>query len=430
MMKRLVLGAAAGAFAMGMAGTASAEWSRSYIIEWYEPAFYYDGDGGVTDPGTDCPNGPNPEPDWEQVLVDAGYTRQEAQWLRDPSHPFRIPNHGQNQMAFRGEERQNVYIHPESYPDPGLVQVSGNIGEGLNLDGDATNGFTSPDGQTGIDNEFYRTVGCWMTYRGPARTSGTAQSRNDEMRGGSWTVAIVVTGEGDDPMNDPNVRVGLYNSEDPMVKDANGNIVRDATFRVAPDSRLEGLFDARTENGVIIADNPVEEIWVRDPSYTRELQLLQAQLRLTMHEDGSLDGLLAGYRPWMDVYDGWVDARGSVIEQLTWVELPGVYYALKRNADYAPEPGGERTHISFAMRIDAVPAFVIAPDATAQVAEVTSYIDEAPEVRTERLDAVSFQRLVVDGIVRSGGGIPGGPDVDIPPPTIIISASAANESDR
>jgi len=34
-----------------------------------------------------------------------------------------------------------------------------------------------------------------------------------------------------------------------------------------------------------------------------------------------------------------VGARGPVIESLTWVELPAVYYALRRHADYSPTGG-------------------------------------------------------------------------------------------
>lgn len=418
MMKRTLFAATTLA-AFAAAGAAHADWRKSYVIEWYETAMYYGGpkDGGVTDPGTDCPAGANPEPNWVKVLTDAGYTQQEATWLRDPSHPFRIPNHGQNQMAFRGKDRTNIYVNPEATPDPGLNPVSGKIAEGLNLDGDKTNGFVSPTGETGIDNQFYRTLGCWMTYRGPPRASGTAQSRNDEMRGGLWTVVMVVTGKGADPMNDSNVQVGFYTSKDPMVKDATGGIVRDATFRIAPDARFEGQLEAKTVNGEIISTRPTEEMWIRDPSYAREAQLLKAQVKLKMQPDGSLTGYLGGYRPWQKVYQGWVDARGSVIEQLTWVQLPGVWYALKRNADYSPAgPGGEKTHISFALRIDAIPAYVVSPDAKQQIAEVTSFKAGAPAYRP--IPSVSFQALVVDGIVRTrDGSIPGGPKVAIPPPT-------------
>jgi len=408
--------------ALAVSGVANAEWTKTYVIEWNEAAMYYGAKTGVIDPGTDCPQGSNPEPDWTKVLMDAGYSKQEAAWLRDPSHPFRIPNHGQNQMAFRGKDRANIYIHPESTPDPGLTPVSGTIGEGLDLDGNRNNGFITPTGEKGVDNEFYRTLGCWMTYRGPARQAATALSKNDEMREGLWTVVIVVSGQGKDPLNDNNVKVGFYSSPDAMVKDAMGNIARDYTFRIQPDAKFEAIMKAKTVKGVITSTEPTQEIWVRDPSYTRELQLLKAQLKLEMKPDGTMSGLLAGYRPWFPIYRGWVEARGAVIEALTWVQLPGVYYALKRSADYSPEGRGkEKTHISYAMRIDAIPAYVMTPDAKTPVATVASYKDIAPPSKG-RINAVSFQAIVVDGIVRRRDGtIPGGPTVEIPPPTTLAA---------
>src|SRR5262245_18092817 len=111
----------------------SAKWTKSYVVEWNEPAVYYGAKTGVIDPGTDCPQGTNPEIDWIKVLVDAGYTVEEAKWLRNPANPRRSPVHGQNQMAFRGKDRANVYVSPTSTPDPGLVGVSGTIADGLNL---------------------------------------------------------------------------------------------------------------------------------------------------------------------------------------------------------------------------------------------------------------------------------------------------------
>jgi hypothetical protein len=405
--------------ALGLAAPAWADWTKTYVIEWYEPAHYYGAKEGVVEPGTDCPKGSNPEPDWVKILVDAGYTRQEADWLRDPSHPFRVPNHGQNQMAFRGKDRANIYVHPELARDPGLTGVTGKIGEGLNLDGDAKTGFVSPDGERGIDNSFYRTLGCWKYLRGPAREASNSLSRNDEMREGLWTVVVVVSGEGPDPMNDPNVRVGFYNSPDKMVKDANGGIAGGYTFRIQPDARFEAILKAKTVNGVIVSTAPAEEVWLRDPSYARELQLLKAQLRLTMQPDGSLKGLLAGYRPWQRFYQGMVEARGSVIEQLFWVELPGIWHALKRNADYSPAgPAGEKTHISFAMRIDAVPAFVMTPDAKTQVASVESYKSVAPPAGPPLHAFITNKYRIVDGIVPDPrtGVILAGPNVKIPPP--------------
>jgi hypothetical protein len=390
-----------------------AKWTKTYVVEWNEPAMYYGAKTGVIDPGTDCPAGTNPEIDWIKVLVDAGYTLEEAKWLRNPANPTRSPVHGQNQMAFRGKDRANVYVNPTSTPDPGLVGVTGTIGEGINLDGDEKTGFTSPTGEKGIDNNFYKCLGCWKTYRGPRRLSSGALQFNDSMRNGAWTMVIVVAGEGADPMNDNRVKVGFYMSNDKMVKDGNGNIAPDYTFRITPHAKYEGILPARTVNGKIISTAPAD-IMLRDPAYNRDLELLRAQVSLEMKPDGSLIGYVGGYRPWEPVYKGWVNARGTVIEVLTWVQLPAVYYALRRNADYSPTgPGGEKTHISFALRIEALPAFVMVPDASKEVASVESYKAIAPKLPDQ-----PGRSYVVDGIVPDRSGkYQAGPNAVILPPS-------------
>jgi hypothetical protein len=399
---------------------AMANWTKTYVVEWNEPAMYYGAKTGVIDPGTDCPQGTNPEIDWIKVLMDAGYTRAEAEWLRNPANPTRSPVHGQNQMAFRGKNRANVYVNPTSTPDPGLVGVSGTIGEGINLDGNEKTGFTSPTGEKGIDNTFYKTLGCWKTYRGPQRLSSGALQFNDSMRNGGWTTVIVVAGKGADPMNDPDVTVGFYVSDDKMVKDGNGNIARDYTFSIKPHAKYEAIFPARSKNGLITSTRPTEGT-LREPAYWRDLELLKAQVKLEMKPDGSLSGYVGGYRAWEPVYRSWVSARGPVIEALTWVQLPGVYYALKRNADYSPTgPKGEKTHISYALRVDAIPAYVMTPDGTQQVAAVESYKSLAPSENV-RFAATSFR--VVDGIVIDPKAKQqAGPDAVILPPTNVADA--------
>lgn len=394
----------------------SSKWTKTYVIEWNEPAMYYGAKTGVIDPGTDCPKGTNPELDWIQILVDAGYTLEEAKWLRNPANPTRSPVHGQNQMAFRGKDRANVYVNPTSTPDPGLVGVSGTIGEGLNLDGDVKTGFTSPTGEKGIDNNFYKACGCWKTYRGPRRLSSGALQFNDSMRNGAWTMVIVVSGEGADPMNDNRVTVGFYMSNDKMVKDGNGNIALDYTFRIAPSAKYEGILPARTSNGRIIS-TAAADIMLRDPGYTGDLELLRARVDLAMKSDGSLTGYVGGYRPWEAVYKGWVNARGPVIESLTWVQLPGVYYSLRRHADYSPTgPDGEKTHISYALRIEALPAFVMTPDASKEVAAVESYKAIAPKETTRTVSGLGT--FVVDGIVPDRNAkVQAGPNAVILPPS-------------
>lgn len=407
------------AAALSAPAPAEAAWTRTFAIEWYEPAMYYGAQSGVTDPGTDCPAGTNPEPDWIKVLTEAGYTREQALWLRNPANPTRSPVHGQNQMAFRGAGRANVYIDPTSTPDGGLVGVSGTIGEGLDLDGDPNTGFVSPRGERGVDNAFYRTLGCWKTFRGPPRLSSGALQNNDAMRDGAWTVVIVVSGRGDDPMNDDDVTVGIYPSGDKLVKDAVGGVASDYTFRIRPDRKLEALFKARSVNGRIRSSRAEDEVWLRDPGAARELQLLKARIDMTLKPDGGLSGYVGGYRPWRPVYDGYVRARGPVIEALTWVKLPDVFYALRRNADHSPAgPAGEKTHISFALRVDAVPAFVVPPDARGTARPISYRKDAAQSGQPESAaDRLPFN--VVDGIV-----IPRGAKAVSQPDSALLPPSA------
>jgi hypothetical protein len=409
---------------VGAPAPALADWTRTFVVEWYEPAMYYGAKSGTTEPGTDCPAGSNPEPDWIKVMTDAGYTREQALWLRDPANPTRSPVHGQNQMAFRGEGRANVYINPTSTPDGGLVGVSGKIAEGLDLDGNPRTGSVSPSGARGIDNTFYKTLGCWKTFRGPPRLSSGALSNNDAMRDGAWTVVVVVEGRGKDPMNDDDVTVGFYPSGDKLVKDAMGGIAPDYTFRIRPDAKLEAVFKAKSVNGRIVSRQAMDEVWMRDAGAARELQLLKARIDLTLKPDGGLSGYVGGYRPWKPVYDGYVRARGPVIEALTWVKLPDVYYALRRNADYSPAGAkGEKTHISFAYRLDAIPAFVVSPDAT-RIAQATSYKAMAKPTDTQMADRAPFN--VVDGIViPKGAQAVSQPDSALLPPPKTASGGGA-----
>jgi len=156
---------------------------------------------------------------------------------------------------------------------------------------------------------------------------------------------------------------------------------------------------------------------LRDPGYTGDLEMLCARLDLEMKSDGSLTGYVGGYRPWEAVYKGWVNARGPVIQVLTWVQLPAVYYALRRNADYSPQGNrGVKTHVSFALRTDALPAFVMTPDANKTVASVESYKASAPK---EIAKGVTLPFLVVDGIVPDPSSkFQAGPKAVILPPGI------------
>jgi hypothetical protein len=338
----------------------AAAWSKSYAVEWFEPAFYYGAKDGAEAPGTDCPAGTNPENDWRKLLKTSYRTDEEIEKILDPENPQRARMGG-----IRGPNKENVYEKPWVVPDPNMVGVTGKIAYGFDLDSSAKTGFDGVDGAHGIDNQYYRAAGCWMAWRGPARQSHHAKYTNDGMRDGVFTVVMVVSGEGKDPANDKNVTVAFYLSRDKLVKDANGGIAQDYSFRINPDPRFQSTIKARTKNGVLESvEQPTLTLRHMEtaPFFPAQLLLHKAKLRVEQQPDGTALALLGGYRPIADYYKGWAGA-GAIHELTTHVNMVGYWYALRKNADYASDPKAtENDAISTAYHLTLVPAFVIEPD--------------------------------------------------------------------
>jgi len=164
----------------------------------------------------------------------------------------------------------------------------------------------------------------------------------------------------DDFSNDDDVTVIIDKSIDVIVRDANGNTVRDMTFRIDPSSRSKSVAHGKIVDGVLTTD-PFTLHFVSDPGLMPEFHLDEAQLRLTFQEDGSLNAFLGGYHAWLPVY--WSQAQGGwTLEHAAGLDLPAIYYAFKRFADYAPDPEtGENQSISGTWTFDAVPAFIFNP---------------------------------------------------------------------
>jgi hypothetical protein len=81
-------------------------------------------------------------------------------------------------------------------------------------------------------------------------------------------------------------------------------------------------------------------------------------MRFELLADGSLKGVLAGYRDWRAIAAG---AASGYSEGLFGYQQPGLYNALKRNADGLKDPAtGECNGISVVYEIDGVAAFLAA----------------------------------------------------------------------
>jgi hypothetical protein len=345
-------------------------WTRAFVVDWYEPAFYYGAKDGADLPGTDCPAGTNPELDWRKLLKTSYRTDADIEVILDPEKPLRAQMGG-----IRGPNKEDVYKQPWVVPDPGLTGVTGKVAYGFNLDGNAKTGFQGmglkgEKAEVGVDNQYYRAAGCWMSWRGPTKSSHHAKYVNDGMRDGVFTVAMVVSGQGKDPNNDPNVSVAFYLSKDKLVKDANGLVARDYSFRINPDPRFQSVIRARTVKGVLESTESAE-LRLRHmetaPFFPAQLLLHDGRVRMAINDDGTGIALLGGYRPIDDYYKGWA-ASGAIHELVTHINMVGYWYALRKNADYPRDaPQDKRTAISTAYRLYLTPAFVIAPNGDDQV---------------------------------------------------------------
>lgn len=356
------------ALALTTSPAMAAPWVRGFVVDNYEPAFYYGGRGGTEAPGSDCPKGTIPILDYKTVLKTSWRTPAEIDKL---TLPVSAGGEGEKvigpAMQHRGYRSDiDTYINPFTAPDPGMQQVTGKIAEGFDLDGHPdTGGFTSPGGERGIDNAFYRAWGCIMSYRGTAYHAYLSQRANDKMLDGLYTMVIRLSGNGD-PMNDDHATFEVAYSPDHVVKDPSGRLVRDVSFRVVKTAQYTKL-KARIHNGVV----ETEQADVRMPLFSwgetnrGEAVFQKGRVRLVLNKDGGLSGLVGGYRDWRQIYafDTFNMPSGGATRETYYHENQiGMYYALKRNADGIPDPKtGRNTAISAAFRFTAKPAFVVDP---------------------------------------------------------------------
>ncbi len=359
-MKRLAAALGVSSIALMAATSAHAEWHRAWVFANFEPAFYYGAKEGVANPGTDCPLGTMPDNDWKKMLWTKWRTEADVEKIMNPEGPTR-----QRDGGFRGPSPDiSVYSQPWTIPDPGVFEVSGPHAYGFDLDNNPDTGFTSPDGKVkGIDNQYYRAIGCFSTWRGPTWEGHHAKYVMEGMRDGSFTVLMLVSGTGDDPMNDPNATVAFYQSRDKIVKDAMGQVTGDFTYKVEP-GLLQSTVPAKVTNGVIETRAP-SFINVRSVDNI-PMKIEQGRMRMEIRPNGDLHGFIGGYRSVNDMYQE-LSAGGATYELTMLMNTPAVWYSLQRNADFRPNASGKNTYISMAYRYDGKPAIVVTPDSQRQV---------------------------------------------------------------
>jgi hypothetical protein len=366
---RWVLGAAVGlalpalATAAQTAQTTAPGTTRGFVIGWFDVALYFDKDG------KDCPKGNNPGPEiyYRRELTRIGWSQAQIDAYMKTF--LDLSKYAQNapvvQMRGRIDGKPaDVYANPTSVPDPHILVVEGKNGYGFDLDGKNKPGdFVDPaTGQPGVDNRLYKVIGCLSELKPHAagEHAPLTQSYRNVVIEQMPALLVEITGL-DDAANDDDVTVNFYRATEPLTLQSGNVPMPGLTFRIDGNPRWHGTAHGRIKDGVLTTD-PFDLTMASDPFLQQEYQFSQARLRATFDAKGNLKALLGGYMPWWPFYFKYASGTWGV-EATNNVDLPGLYYALRREADFDPDPKtGENRAISASYDIDAAPAFLIHPD--------------------------------------------------------------------
>ncbi len=259
----------------------------------------------------------------------------------------------------------NVYQYPSYIADPQVPTVTGKHAYGFNLDGKGAaspNSFEDPDThEKGINNQYFRAMGCLENHRGSMKVKQTYWNYVwDAVR--YAMPAWIITVNAADLSKDGDATVTVERALDHVEQDANSGTRTNFTFRIDPDKRFQkNVYPAKIKNGVVETTVAGPFRMNADPYVITEWKMQQTHLRLTMKADGTLDGVLGGYMPWYNIYYAYAHT-GESGEMSFGIDMPGVYYNLRKHADANPDPKtGQNRDISVAFRVEGVPAFVEHP---------------------------------------------------------------------
>ena len=169
---------------------------------------------------------------------------------------------------FMGPSGKNACLNPEAFePDPGFRTVDGADAKayGIDLDGEhsrsagkpargtcAHNDLVGLNGERGIDNQFFRVVGCSNSFQ----STGQSNTYEIELHTGSWGILMTLD-RLDDIRNDDDVEVGFFANADPIELSTTREPLPDATYAIQQDPRFQARTRGRIKNGVLTTD-PVD----------------------------------------------------------------------------------------------------------------------------------------------------------------------------
>ena len=265
-------------------------------------------------------------------------------------------------------EREAEIWFPNLAPEPfAFKEPVSTVAPGMNLDGKVgPNDFTSPDGEAGIDNQFYRVIGCVADYRPGGSMRGF---HNIYLRDRAYTRLLIELTDVDSLTDDNDVTVTTYRGLDPLPTDATGNdILANGTVRI--DVRYGKVFHKRFHgkivNGMLITeptDLNIPIIMTHDSRAFITVRDSRLKLSLTANE---ANGMWGGYFDVDSFYSAINITYATSHQNYGAQSAPSVYRALYRLADAHPDPQtGKNTAISAALDVAFKQTFIQHPNKNA-----------------------------------------------------------------
>lgn len=320
---------------------------------------FYKGDEKV-----DCPDGRSPG---TRDGFLAAQTPAERARLLKPENAAELDRRYKLDYVF-DRRGMDICTNADLFDTPDRIlqkPVQSKIGPGMDLDGAsgpapapgacAHDSFTSPTGEKGVDNQFFRAIACNTFWRGVGDGLGDAAG---ELYWSENPVVVVVRGV-DSWSNDPEVEVVIAASPDLPPRDAAQKVVDGGSLSMTTNPRHRIVVKGRIAGGVLTtapANLILPRNWVGASG--GEFILNHARIRVRLNDRGELVGDAGGYRP-IDNAIGVLRVGGPGVANTAGVECASIRKTLRVLADGDRDPAtGQCTSVSTGLNFHAKAAFI------------------------------------------------------------------------
>jgi len=332
--------------------------TRGYVISWFATAT------DIPDYKADCPLGhlDGQTEMIERQLRGIGLSQQEAVKAIADDAVGKYASRIFTNARVDGKPAP-ILNYPEATADPNIETVTGQYAYGFDLGGNPQNKFIDPETHQKIDNQLWRAVGCTESFHEapPGKPYPEELSWNLMIDSApAWTLQL----SGKDLSHDGPVTITLDRATQHLERDANGNVLADYTYLVESHSRSHNVLQGEIRDGILTI-TPKDIYLEGELPFYPEIALRHAHMRFKAESNGTLVGYWGGYLDWRRYVYMYTGRPSNGADSI------GMYHALKRFADFGPDPKtGQNHYISGTFRMEAVPTYLARLDGSVVAAPV------------------------------------------------------------